>query len=83
MKKQIGKWLLLLAAFVLAFTATAFAEGDVCKIGEQGYATLAEAIAAVQAGETITLTQDAEYPGGEWTKKLYPGWRRSHHNACG
>lgn len=55
---------------ILAFTATAFAEGDVCKIGEQGYATLAEAIAAVQAGETITLTQDAEYPGGEWTKSF-------------
>ena len=42
----------------------------VCKIGDTGYGTLADAVAAVQSGETITLVRDYEgdgvvVPGGK------------------
>ena len=50
---------LTLCVLLAAFSLTALAaEGDVAKIGDVGYATLAEAIAAAKDGETVTLTAD-------------------------
>lgn len=53
--------LLLAVALVLAMSSTALAEGNVCKIGEKEYASLAEAVAAVPTNgtqTTITLLKD-------------------------
>ena len=41
---------------------TAFADGNVATIGETGYATIAEAYAACQPGQTITLVDDITGP---------------------
>lgn len=41
------------------YTTRLVVQPAVAKIGETSYATLAEAIAAVQTGQTITLSQDA------------------------
>ena len=50
---------LTLCVLLAAFSLTALAaEGDVAKIGDVGYATLAEAIAAAKDGNTVTLTAD-------------------------
>lgn len=50
---------LTLCVLLAAFSLTALAaEGDVAKIGDVGYATLADAIAAAKDGETVTLTAD-------------------------
>lgn len=62
MKKLLATILALVMA--IGVTTTAWADGEettanVAKIGETGYATLAEAIAAAQAGETIVLLADA------------------------
>ena len=53
--------LLLAVALLLAMSSTALAEGNVCKIGEKEYASLAEAVAAVPTNgtqTTITLLKD-------------------------
>jgi len=53
--------LLLAVALVLAMSSTALADGNVCKIGEKEYASLAEAVAAVPTNgtqTTITLLKD-------------------------
>lgn len=70
MKKAIGKGLLLFAVFMLVFAATAFADGNVCKIGDTGYSTFADAIGEVTEGQTITLTDNVTYAGGEWTESF-------------
>ena len=62
MKKLLATFLALVMA--IGVTTTAWADGggttaNVAKIGETGYATLADAIAAAQAGETIVLLADA------------------------
>ena len=62
MKKLLATILALVMA--IGVTTTAWADGggttaNVAKIGETGYATLADAIAAAQAGETIVLLADA------------------------
>ena len=62
MKKLLATILALVMA--LSVTTAAWADGEgttanVAKIGENGYATLAEAITAAQAGETIVLQADA------------------------
>ena len=62
MKKLLATILALVMAIGVTTTAWADGEGttaDVAKIGENGYATLADAIAAAQAGETIVLLADA------------------------
>lgn len=62
MKKLLATILALVMAIGVTTTAWADGEGttaNVAKIGETGYATLAEAIAAAQAGETIVLLADA------------------------
>ena len=53
--------LLLAVALLLAMSSTALADGNVCKIGEKEYASLAEAVAAVPTNgtqTTITLLKD-------------------------
>lgn len=58
MKKLLATILALVMAIGVTTTAWADGEGttaNVAKIGETGYATLADAIAAAQAGETIVL----------------------------
>ena len=62
MKKLLATILALVMA--LSVTTAAWADGEgttanVAKIGENGYATLAEAITAAQAGETIVLQANA------------------------
>ena len=62
MKKLLATILALVMAIGVTTTAWADGEGttaNVAKIGENGYATLADAIAAAQAGETIVLLADA------------------------
>ena len=62
MKKLLATILALVMAIGLTTAAWADGEGttaNVAKIGENGYATLAEAITAAQAGETIVLQADA------------------------
>lgn len=52
----------LVVALVVAVSSaprTALATGDVAKIGDQGYATVSNALAAAQSGDTIELVQDA------------------------
>ena len=62
MKKTLS---ILLAALMIATVlcipvmATGVSDTDVAKIGDVGYATLDEAIAAVKNGETIVLLKDA------------------------
>ena len=56
MKKVLATILALVMA--LSVTTLAWAD-DVAKIGETGHATLADAITAAQAGETIVLQADA------------------------
>ena len=47
------------------FSAAALAaEGDVCEIGTTAYATLDDALAAVQSGENIRLLENINYNGG-------------------
>ena len=62
MKKLLATILALVMAIGVTTTAWADGEGttaNIAKIGETGYATLADAIAAAQAGETIVLLADA------------------------
>lgn len=62
MKKLLATILALVMAIGVTTTAWADGEGTTAKIaeiGETGYATLADAIAAAQAGETIVLLADA------------------------
>ena len=62
MKKLLATILALVMAIGVTTTAWADGEGttaNIAKIGETGYATLAEAIEAAQAGETIVLLADA------------------------
>ena len=62
MKKLLATILALVMAIGVTTTAWADGEGttaNVAKIGETGYAMLADAIAAAQAGETIVLLADA------------------------
>ena len=62
MKKLLATILALVMAIGLTTAAWADGEGttaNVAKIGENGYATLAEAITAAQAGETIVLQANA------------------------
>ena len=62
MKKLLATILALVMAIGLTTAAWADGEGTtaiVAKIGENGYATLAEAITAAQAGETIVLQANA------------------------
>lgn len=62
MKKLLATILALVMAIGVTTTAWADGEGttaNVAKIGETGYATLAEAIETAQAGNTIVLQADA------------------------
>ena len=62
MKKLLATILALVMAIGVTTTAWADGEGttaNVAKIGENGYATLAEAITAAQAGDTIVLQANA------------------------
>ena len=59
MKKVLATVLALVMALALCTTSWA-AETDVAKIGNTGYATLAEAITAVSDGDTITLSGNIE-----------------------
>lgn len=60
MKKILS---LLMVMFVAVLPVFVDAEEAVAKIGENTYATLEEAVAAVQANETITLLQDTKSAG--------------------
>ena len=60
MKKRIFSILLTLAMVLCLLPAAAFAEGEnVAKVGDTEYATLAEAVAAVEDGGTVTLLRSA------------------------
>ena len=64
MRSTVKKALSVLLAFMLCLSiipSPALAEGFVAKIGETEYETLAAAVAAVQDGETITLTDNAAF----------------------
>ena len=59
MKKRLMSLMIALCLVVGLFAVTAFAaEGDVAMIGDQGYATLQDAINDAYAGETIVLLKD-------------------------
>lgn len=75
MKKLLATILALVMAIGVTTTAWADGEGttaNVAKIGENGYATLAEAITAAQAGETIVLQA-----------KCCDKFQHSDHEGCG
>lgn len=66
MKKLLATILALVMAIGVTTAAWADGEGttaNIAKIGETGYATLADAIAAAQADETIVLLKDVEIAG--------------------
>ena len=63
MKRKFLSILLTLAMVLTLLPVSAMAEGEtavaaVAKVGETEYATLAEAVNAVQDGETVTLLAD-------------------------
>lgn len=67
--RQMGA-AVLAGALLCGLSAGAAAAGDVAKIGSTGYASLNEALAAVQDGQTIVLQQNVSssteaYLGGE------------------
>ena len=55
--------LLLAVALVLAMSSTALADDNVCKIGEDEYASLQAAVNAVAAGTEATITLLADTAG--------------------
>ena len=66
-KSNTGKLLVavLAMAMIIAGTAIVFSDstdaaGNVAKVGNEGYPTLAEAVAAAEAGQTIELIANAE-----------------------
>lgn len=65
MRKRFFASLLSLCMVVSLLPGTAFATGDgnVAKIGNTEYATLAQAVEAAQGGETITLLKDCSGGG--------------------
>lgn len=64
-KKNKMKKLAALFSVILLLTVfmclSAFAEGNVAKIGDTEYATVAEALSAAKSTDTVTLLQDAVY----------------------
>ena len=63
MKRKLLSVLLTLAMALALLSVSAMAEGaEVAQIGETKYATLAEAIAAAQDGNTVTLLADINTP---------------------
>ncbi|MBQ9393011.1 MAG: hypothetical protein IJU18_03350, partial [Oscillospiraceae bacterium] len=60
MKKRLLSWLMVCAMLVSLLPVIATAEDAVAFVGEDGYATLAEAVEAAGAGDTITLKGDVE-----------------------
>ena len=57
----------VLMVLALLLPTSAFADGDEAAIGETPYATLSEAIAAAQAGETVTLLKDVTAPNQSYS----------------
>jgi hypothetical protein len=68
MKKALMKMLPVMLALCLWVAPMSFpafaAEGDVCEISGTTYATLGDALAAVEDGQTIKLLKDIDYYGG-------------------
>ena len=63
MKKKISAILLALVMALCLLPAAAFAaDGDVAQVGEQTYATVAEAIEAAKDGGTVKLLKDVAEP---------------------
>lgn len=58
MKKHLLSLLLVLCIVICVIPMAAASEGDVAEINGTGYATLADAVAAAQSGDTITLVGD-------------------------
>lgn len=59
MKKSYFKYVASLFLFFASATIGSFAD-NVAKIGDVGYATLNDAVAAAEAGQTVTLISDVE-----------------------
>ena len=61
MNKLVMIALVALLCVTMVFTATVMAaEGNVARIGEAEYATLAEAVAAAEDGDEIVLLGDVD-----------------------
>ena len=58
-RRLLSAFLAVMMVLTMAPVAFAVNEGDVAKIGDTGYATLAEAVNAAQTGETVTLLANA------------------------
>ena len=59
-RRLLSAFLAVMMVLTMAPVAFAVNEGDVAKIGDTGYATLAEAVNAAGNGSTITLLKDAD-----------------------
>ena len=69
MKSKLKKSLSLLLALVMVLSCmsmSAFADGNVAKIGETEYATLKAAIEAVPSGSSVEIVLLADYSGTDW-----------------
>ena len=68
-RRKTFSLLLALCMVLTLLPTTAFAtvaESDVASIEDTGYATLAEAVEAAQAGDTIKLIKDVSVGAGEY-----------------
>ena len=70
MKQKVVSWLLIAVMICMMLPVTAFAAGDVAKIGNTTYGTLDEAVAEAADGDTIELLQDATTEGLNLSKDL-------------
>ena len=70
MKQKVVSWLLIAVMICMMLPVTAFAAGDVAKIGNTTYGKLDEAVAEAADGDTIELLQDATTEGLNLSKDL-------------
>lgn len=68
-KKYIALAFTVIMLFCVASVSASAAEGNVAAIGDAQYKTLTEAIAAAEAGETITLLDDVELTDAQYVEK--------------
>lgn len=67
-KRLLGLAIVLVMALAV-MSVSAFAADDVAKIGENGFESLAAAITAAKAGDTITIMNDIELTEAQYVEK--------------
>lgn len=69
MNKLLGMALAVLMLFCLAAFSTSAVDGDVADVNGTGFATLSDAVAAAENGDTITLLNDIELTAAQYVEK--------------